>query len=270
MTTSIGPTLTVLALPAFQSNYLWLIHDGSNAAVVDPGDAAPVLAALAEHRLTLTAILLTHHHHDHIDGVPDLLRHAPVPVFGPRKEPIATTTVKLGEGDLVEVPGLALTLRVLDVPGHTPGHIAYVREDAGDKPGTRWLFCGDVLFAAGCGRVLQGRHAQMRASLRKLAALPDDTQVYCAHEYTLDNLRFALAAEPANPGITERMSREAARRQRGEPTVPSTIGIEKATNPFLRDQESSVTGHLQSLGKLKLPADPVASFAALREWKNVF
>lgn len=267
MTAPIGPALTVLALPAFQSNYLWLIHDGSNAAVVDPGDAAPVLAALAEHRLTLTAILLTHHHHDHIDGVPALLRHAPVPVFGPRNEAIATITVKLGEGDRVEVPGLSLALRVLDVPGHTPGHIAYLREGGEDQP---WLFCGDVLFAAGCGRVPEGRHAQARASLQKLAALPDDTLVYCAHEYTLANLAFALAAEPGNPSIAARMARETARRERGEPTLPTTIGDEKATNPFLRDQQNSVTGRLEILGKLRLPADPVACFTALREWKNVF
>ena len=160
--------VSVLTVPAFKDNYLWLIHDGCNAAAVDPGDAAPILAALKEHGLTLTAILLTHHHADHIGGVPELLRRFSVPVFGPRHDGIAAVTVPLGEGDSVEVPGLHLTLRVLDVPGHTRGHIAYVRDGA--EP---WVFCGDTLFAGGCGRLFEGTPAQMAGSLAKLAALPE-------------------------------------------------------------------------------------------------
>jgi hydroxyacylglutathione hydrolase len=258
--------LGVLAVPAFKDNYLWLVHDGVNAAAVDPGDAAPILAALAEHHLTLTAILLTHHHADHIGGVPQLLAHARVPVFGPRNDNIAAVTQPLGEGDRVDVPGLPLTLRVLDVPGHTSGHIAYVRE----TPGEHWLFCGDTLFAGGCGRIFEGTPAQMADSLGKLAALPEDTNVYCAHEYTLANLRFASAVEPGNGALRQRVERDTAKRDAGMATVPSTIGVEKATNPFLRYREPEIVGKLMATHKLAAGGTPVEAFAALREWKNTF
>jgi hydroxyacylglutathione hydrolase len=258
--------LSVLAVPAFKDNYLWLIHDGVNAAAVDPGDGGPILAALAAHKLTLTAILLTHHHADHIGGVPQLLAHAQVPVFGPRNDNISAVTQALGEGDEIRVPGLDLALRVLDVPGHTKGHIAYVRT----TPGARWLFCGDTLFAGGCGRLFEGTPAQMTDSLGKLAALPDDTLVYCAHEYTLANLRFACAVEPANAQLQERVERDTAQRNAGNPTVPSNIGIEKATNPFLRYREPGIVASLVSAHRIEQGASPVAAFAALREWKNTF
>ena len=200
----------MLAVPALKDNYLWLVHDGVNAAAVDPGDSGPILDALAAHRLTLTAILLTHHHAEHIGGVPQLLRHAPVPVFGPRNDHIAVVTAPLGEGDRVAVPGLALTLRVLDVPGHTKGHIAYVRDS-----GEPWLFCGDTLFAGGCGRIFEGTPAQMAESLGKLAALPAQTKVYCAHEYTLANLHFASAVEPGNLQLRDRLASDSAGRAVG-------------------------------------------------------
>lgn len=266
MTNPTHRPLSVLAVPAFKDNYLWLIHDGVNAAVVDPGDAAPVIAALAAHHLTLTAILLTHHHADHIGGVPGLLAHASVPVYGPRAEAIATVTVPLDDGDLVEVPGLPLALRVLLVPGHTLGHIAFLREQADE----RWLFCGDTLFAGGCGRLFEGTPEQMRASLARFLVLPDDTAVYCAHEYTLANLRFAAAAEPANALIAERIGAETAKRERGIPTVPTSIGLEKATNPFLRDEQPGIVANLIALGKLDRQSAPGAAFAALRTWKNTF
>ncbi len=256
--------LRVLAVPAFNDNYLWLIHDGVHAAVVDPGDAAPILAALDEHHLTLTAILLTHHHADHIGGVPALLARNDVPVFGPRADGIAAVTVALGEDDLVDVPGLALRLRVLDVPGHTLGHIAYVSETAG----ANWLFCGDTLFAGGCGRLFEGTPAQMRDSLAKLAALPGQTEVYCAHEYTLSNLRFAQLAEPGNARIGERIAVETAKRERGVPTVPSSIALEQATNPFLRHQQAAIAAELVAQGRMTAGAGALAAFAALREWKN--
>jgi hydroxyacylglutathione hydrolase len=258
--------LTVLAVPAFQNNYLWLVHDGVHAAAVDPGAAEPILAALAAHDLTLTAILLTHHHADHIGGVPALLRHAQVPVFGPRNDGIAAVTHPLGEGDTLAVPGLDLSLRVLDVPGHTLGHIAYLRA----APAPLWLFCGDTLFAGGCGRLFEGTPAQLNASLTRLASLPDDTLFFCAHEYTLANLAFAQAVEPDNPAIGERIVREQAKRARGLPTIPSTIALEKATNPFLRYQQPTIARRLIEHGKLAPGKAPLATFAALREWKNSF
>jgi hydroxyacylglutathione hydrolase len=255
--------LSVLAVPAFNDNYLWLIHDGVHAAVVDPGDAAPIIAALESHNLTLVAILLTHHHRDHVGGVPGLLQRFAVPVYGPRNEAIAHITQMVSENDTVTIPELALALRVLNVPGHTSGHIAYY------TPERDWLFCGDTLFAGGCGRLFEGTPAQMTASLGKLAALPDTTQVYCAHEYTLSNLRFAQEIEPHNEALLIRIRDDQAKRERGQPTVPSTIGLEKLTNPFLRCREPAVIERLRGAGRLANP-EPVAVFAALREWKNVY
>ena len=258
--------LSVLTVPAFKDNYLWLIHDGVHAAAVDPGDSAPILAALDAHGLTLTAILLTHHHADHIGGVPDLLARFPVPVYGPKNDRIEAVTHPLSEGERLKVPGLELELDVLDVPGHTLGHIAYVRA----TPGLRWLFCGDTLFAGGCGRLFEGTPAQMADSLGKLAALPEDTEVYCAHEYTLSNLRFAQAVDAGNAALALRVRDEEAKRAVGLPTVPSSIGLERRTNPFLRYREPAVVGALVAAGKLDNGAAPVQAFAALREWKNVF
>lgn len=255
--------LSVAPIPAFADNYLWLIHDGVHAAVVDPGDAPPVLAALESLQLSLVAILLTHHHSDHVGGVPSLLQRFDVPVFGPRTEAIKHITVPLAEGDHATIPELNLTLSVLDVPGHTRGHIAYVAADQG------WLFCGDTLFAGGCGRLFEGTPQQMVNSLTKLAALPDATQVYCAHEYTLSNLRFASEVEPLNDAIHARIRSEQSKRDRGEPTVPSTIGMEKSTNPFLRYQEPAIVDSLMSAGRLS-ERDYIGAFAALREWKNSY
>lgn len=260
---SVRQPLQVTAIPAFADNYLWLIHDRQHAVVVDPGDAAPVEAALAQLDLTLDAILLTHHHGDHAGGVADLLATRDIPVYGPAREQIAGVTVRLSEGDQVLLPTLSLELAVLDVPGHTAGHIAYVAQTE------HWLFCGDTLFAGGCGRLFEGTPAQMTASLAKLAALPDDTAVYCAHEYTLSNLRFALAAEPGNAALAARHSLEQQRRAQGEATVPSLLSIEKQTNPFLRYREPAIIARLQAEGRLQ-GSDPVAAFAALREWKNSY
>lgn len=255
--------LNVLTVPAFNDNYLWIIHDGVHAAVVDPGDAAPIIEGLAQHKLSLVAILLTHHHGDHVGGVAKLLQEREVPVFAPRNDPISNVTHPLGEGDIVNIPELDLTLSVLDVPGHTLGHIAYVAQKQG------WLFCGDTLFAGGCGRIFEGTPKQMLASLEKLAALPDDTLVYCAHEYTVSNLRFALAAEPGNAALSARLQAELAKREQDISTVPSTIGLEKSTNPFLRARKSAIAQQLINEGRAT-DNDPVTVFTALREWKNNF
>jgi len=256
--------IAVLGVPAFKDNYLWLVHDGVDACVVDPGDAAPILAALERLGLRLAAILLTHHHADHTGGVPALLAHAAVPVFGPRNDGIAAVSTPLGQDDTLRVPGIGLDLRVIEVPGHTLGHIAYVSDTF------HWLFCGDTLFAGGCGRIFEGTPLQMATSLAKLAALPNDTLVYCAHEYTLSNLRFAHAVEGASAALQARIVDANALREAGEPTVPSTIALEKATNPFLRYTEPAIVDSLVAAGKLHQGDTPLASFTALREWKNSF
>ncbi len=257
--------LSVLLIPTFKDNYVWLIHNGIKAVVVDPGETAPVLAALNAHQLSLAAIVLTHRHDDHIGGVSGLLEKYSVPVFGPRNEAqlIPTVTNPVSEGDSVSVAALPLRLKVLDVPGHTIGHIAYYIESK------RWLFCGDTLFAGGCGRLFEGTPQQMTESLAKFAALPDNTLVYCAHEYTLSNLRFALEVEPNNPALIQRMQDETAKREKGLPTVPSSMALEKATNPFLRYEEPAIIEGLMARGHLT-QREPLASFTAIREWKNNF
>jgi hydroxyacylglutathione hydrolase len=255
---------TIIPVPAFRDNYIWLIVEGRQAAVVDPGDAAPVLEHLDREGLALAAILNTHHHADHVGGNRALLERTGVPVFGPAGESIPGCTHPLREGDTVDVPGVGVRLSVLDVPGHTAGHIAYV----GDVDGAV-VFCGDTLFAAGCGRLFEGTAEQMWRSLRKLAALPSETRVYCAHEYTLANLRFALAVEPRSAALMARVARDTATRDAGRPTVPSTLADELATNPFLRADERSVRQAAETRAGKPLPG-AVASFATLREWKNEF
>src|SRR5437773_1831299 len=251
--------LEIIPVPAFADNYIWLLRRGANAAVVDAGDAAPVLAYLRAHSLTLTAIICTHHHADHVGGNADLLAQFDVPVFGPATERIPTLTQKLREGDAIVVPGIDVSLRVIDVPGHTAGHIAYVGDDM--------LFCGDTMFACGCGRLFEGTAAQMLDSLAKFAALPGDTRVYCGHEYTLANIRYARAVEPESVHLRERESRERAKCERDLPTLPSTIAQQRDTNPFLRPHERTVIA-AASLHAGKALTDPVEVFATIRAWKN--
>jgi hydroxyacylglutathione hydrolase len=255
----------IIPIPAFADNYIWLIREGSCAAVVDPGDAAPVIAYLDAHALELTAIVTTHHHADHVGGNRDLLARWPCPVLGPARETIPGRTQSLGEGDHVDVPGLPITFDVLDIPGHTSGHIAYVGA-VGSAP---TVFCGDTLFAAGCGRLFEGTPGEMWSSLSKLAALDPATRAYCGHEYTLANLRFARAVEPMNRDMQDREARERHKRARNEPTVPSTIADERLTNPFLRAGEPAVRAAAEAHAGHSLP-DVVATFAQLRAWKNDF
>jgi hydroxyacylglutathione hydrolase len=221
--------MTLVALPAFSDNYIWMLHDGRDAWVVDPGDATPVLAAVQDQSLRLAGILVTHHHPDHVGGIDALRPHLQGPVYGPARESIPQPCVPLHAGDRVTV--LGLHFEVLEVPGHTAGHIAYVQRDEVSAP---LLFCGDTLFSAGCGRLFEGTPAQMHDSLRQLAALPADTQVCCTHEYTLSNLRFAAAVEPANEAIAQHSVRCEQLRAAGQPTLPSTIALERRINPFLR------------------------------------
>jgi len=248
-------------IPAFEDNYLWVIEDGRHAAAVDPGDDAPVAAFLDRRGLALTAILATHHHGDHVGGLAALAARGGVEVFGPAGERIAGITRPVAGGERITVPGLALALDVLAVPGHTAGHVAY--------SGEGFVFCGDTLFAGGCGRLFEGTPAQMAASLAKLAALPPATRVYCAHEYTLANLRFAQAVEPGNARLAARVARESERRRRGEPTVPSTLAEEIETNPFLRAHVSEVAASAARHAGRPL-ATPLEVFATVREWKNTF
>lgn len=255
-------SLSITAIPAFDDNYLWLIHNDRSAVIVDPGDAAPVLDVLAKNQLSLCAILITHHHVDHIGGVKTLLQRYPaIPVYGPVHEMITTVSRPCGENDRVIIPELGCEFKVIETPGHTQGHIVYY------SAAQHLLFSGDTLFAGGCGRLFEGTAKQMFQSLTKLSQLPDDTKVYCAHEYTLSNLRFAKKAEPGNKAIDERIAVEQAKRDRDQPTIPSTIALEKATNPFLRTAEPGIIQQLTTENRLK-NNDPVSVLAALREWKN--
>jgi hydroxyacylglutathione hydrolase len=218
--------MDIQPLRAFEDNYIWLLRDGHRVVVVDPGDAVPVQRYLEEQGCGLAAILLTHHHGDHTGGVADLLSRASVPVFGPASEAIPGVSMPLRGGDSVPIPFPQGGFQVMDVPGHTRGHIAYFSNGI--------LFCGDTLFACGCGRLFEGTAEQMWASLGNLAALPRDTLVFCAHEYTQSNIRFALAVEPGNAALQSRAGRVAQLRAGNRPTVPFTLAEELETNPFLR------------------------------------
>jgi hydroxyacylglutathione hydrolase len=253
--------MNLVALPAFADNYIWMLHDGREALVVDPGDALAVLDALDHLGLALTGILVTHHHGDHVGGLSALLPRLSGPIHGPAHESMPVPVTPHVAGDCVRWQGI--DFEVLDVPGHTSGHIAYYAKAA---PGGPLLFCGDTLFSAGCGRLFEGTPAQMHASLSLLAELPSATRVCCAHEYTLSNLRFAQAAEPLNAAVTRHLAHCQALRAAGQPTLPSTIGLERQINPFMRCAEPALAVAAHDHGATS--ADPVEVFAALREWKN--
>ncbi len=256
--------LKITAIPALQDNYIWAIHDDQHAAVVDPGESAPVKAFLNSHSLRLEAILCTHRHNDHIGGIEKLREVYNVPVYGRRHPNNPHITDDLREGDQLKLDAanihLAITFDIIEIPGHLDDHIAFIAPEI--------LFCGDVLFGAGCGRNFEGTPAQLHHSLQRLASLPDNTRVYCAHEYTAANLRFALACEPDNPAVKQRAAIAQQLRAANQITLPSTIALEKATNPFLRCTQPEIIRTLQQRGLTD--TSELAVFTALREWKNHF
>jgi hydroxyacylglutathione hydrolase len=256
--------LTVTPIEAFTDNYIWCLHEpgSTDAFVVDPGDAGVVLQALDQQGLQLAGILITHHHFDHTGGLEQLLEHRQVPVYGPQNPAISLISQRLSAGDCITA--LGREFEVIEVPGHTLDHIAFY--GAGDIP---LLFCGDTLFAGGCGRLFEGDASTMYQSLSRLAGLPADTLVYCAHEYTLANLAFAAAVEPGNAQLQARIVRDTASRDQNTPTVPSQLALELATNPFLRSGQPELATHMRDRARVD-PADPIAVFAAVRGWKDSF
>ncbi len=256
--------LKVTEIRGFVDNYFWLIEKSgcAEAAVVDPGDAKPVLSYLQQQGLQLSAILITHHHGDHTGGIQALKKAYPkAKVYAPARESIAAVDYPLAEGDKVHVPALDLRFSILDVRGHTKGHIAYHQAEQG------WLFCGDTLFAGGCGRVFEGTMKQMQSALAKIRALPAETQIYCAHEYTEDNLGFARWVEPDNPALIARQDAVKTLRQADKATVPSLLRLEQETNPFLRyDLPAVIAAAEQHAGKTLASAAEV--FGHLRYWKD--
>ncbi|MFT0533268.1 hydroxyacylglutathione hydrolase [Castellaniella hirudinis] len=288
------PTASLTPIPAFSDNYIWMVQKNGHAVVVDPGDAAPVLAHLPPG-IILEAILVTHHHHDHVGGVLALHQQTGARVYGPRDEKIPHCDVPVSQGDAFHLPGSGLRFDVLDVPGHTAGHVAYVGQldiaasahpalaagvgqppdDGVDASGAAHagtaaqpvVFCGDTLFAAGCGRLFEGTPAQMLQSLGKISHLPPDTLVCCAHEYTAANIRWALQVDPDNAALQARAQDTARLRARGLPTVPSRLGLEQQTNPFLRAGHPDIQAAVRRHAGAALDT-PQAVFACLRQWKN--
>ena len=257
--------MNLLPIPAFSDNYIWMLHDAEHAVVVDPGQAEPVLSTLAQRGLKLQGILVTHHHADHVGGIDAIRAATGAPVWGPAYESLPEPVTRVQGGDSIEL--LGGPWQVIDVPGHTSGHIAFFSTRAQSEP---LLFCGDTLFSGGCGRLFEGTAAQMQASLDALAALPGSTLVCCAHEYTISNLRFAQAVEPNNTELAQYLEHCQQLRRSGQPTLPSTLQTELAINPFMRSRAADVIAAAVHHDPQTRPEDPASVLATLRQWKNVF
>ena len=247
--------LHIIPIPVFEDNYIWLLHNNRYAVVVDPGDAAPVIAVMEKLNLTLAAILITHHHGDHIDGVPSLLAYRAVPVYAPQYEKFNFAHIQLVDGDEISLPEIVQNFRIMWLPGHTLGHIAYSNND--------YLFCGDVLFSAGCGRLFEGTPAQMLSSLNRLKTLQPNTQVFCTHEYTTTNINFALGLEPNNEQLLARASTVKQLRINQQPTLPTNIALELKINPFLRCDQSAIIKNSHAEKQ-----DELSVFTAIRSLRN--
>ncbi len=256
--------LEVTYVPAFEDNYIWFIHarqaNSREIIIVDPGDAQPVLTAIKQFQYQPKAIFITHHHGDHCGGIRQLLHHYKIPVYGPANESIPDISHPLQEGDVIPFTGMQLEFSVLDVPGHTRGHIAY--------HGHQVLFIGDTLFAAGCGRVFGGTYQQLYEAMEKIRQLDDNTLIYCAHEYTQDNLKFAILAEPDNPQLQQRVEETARLRSQNQPTVPSVLKLEKQTNPFLRYDQPQLIQQVNRFHDSNT-RNPAEIFRLTRIWKDI-
>jgi hydroxyacylglutathione hydrolase len=250
-------------IPILQDNYVWVIHNNRSAILVDPGEAGPILSWLQARNMTATAILITHHHHDHVGGIAEFLIQQTIPVYGPARGAAKTTAVH--EGEALSFPDIDMIFNVIETPGHTLDHVCYVGQSPSGEP--PHLFCGDTLFSVGSGRLFEGTAAEMYASLTRLAQLPDDTQVCCAHEYTLENIAFALIAEPDNLDLHARHAEALALRQLGLATLPVALGIERRTNPFLRCDLPGLIEAASQHSKIPLRPGP-ETFAAVRAWKD--
>lgn len=253
--------LTITALSAFQDNYIWVLHTDQHAIVVDPGDAGPVRAFLDAHSLTLVAVLITHHHHDHTGGSLALRQHYACAVYGPNN-PLIKSVTDITRGDeSLDFPELGLELKVIELPGHTLDHLAYY--------GAKSLFCGDTVFGCGCGKLFEGTPEIMSRSLDKILALPDTTGMYCGHEYTLSNIAFALTIDSHNAALHAREHADRMRRRQLQPTLPSTLALEKATNPFLRFHHPDMIAFAETyLGRSALT--PAEVFGAIRAAKDAW
>ena len=255
--------LEIIPLPALKDNYIWLLKNKASRhiAIVDPSEPEPVLKFIASEKLIPIAIMITHHHWDHVGGIAGITEKHTLPVYTPKTESVTGSTNPVGEGDVVSLPELELTLNILDVPGHTAGAVAYYTD--------KMVFSGDTLFTAGCGRLFEGTPAQMHASLTKFKSLPDDTLLYCGHEYTVSNLKFAATVEPDNKAIQECLKLAQQARNENQATVPTTLAQEKETNPFLRCEQTTVINAAADYSGEK-SNEPAEVFAAIRRWKDNF